>query len=81
MRVLLLGGTGTLSSAVLKRTLEKGWNISVFNRGNNNKNIPSDVEIIKGDFKQIANCDKCIPGNSVPLFCSVFSFSVSKGET
>ena len=58
MRVLLLGGTGTLSSAVLKKTLENGWNISVFNRGNNNKNIPSDVEIIKGDFKQIANCDK-----------------------
>ena len=58
MRVLLLGGTGTLSSAVLKRALENGWNISVFNRGNNNKNIPSDVEIIKGDFKQIANCDK-----------------------
>lgn len=58
MRVLLLGGTGTLSRAVLKRALEAGWSVSVFNRGNNNQTIPSDVEIIKGDFKQIDNCEK-----------------------
>ena len=35
--MLLLGGTGTLSMGVLKEALNKGWDITVLNRG-----IPSE---------------------------------------
>ena len=31
--VLLLGGTGTLRMGVLKEALNKGWDITVLNRG------------------------------------------------
>lgn len=50
MRVLLLGGSGTLSSAILKKSLSCGYDVTIFNRGNNNKDVPSDVTTIRGDF-------------------------------
>lgn len=56
--VLLLGGTGTLSFDVMKIALEKGYSVSVLNRGNNNGKLPQDVEIIIGDFKKKEVLDK-----------------------
>lgn len=57
MNVLLLGGTGTLSSSVLNKALCDGWKVSIFNRGHNNRNIPSDVEIIQGDIKKTSDLE------------------------
>ena len=48
--VLLIGGTGLLSTAVLKRAINKNYSISVFNRGNKNKSLPENVKVYKGDF-------------------------------
>ena len=39
MRILLLGGTGTLSSDIMKLSLEKGYDVSILNRGNNNERV------------------------------------------
>lgn len=50
--ILLLGGTGTLSSAVLEQLIAKGWDVCILNRGLRKKNIPSVVKCIKGDFKK-----------------------------
>lgn len=53
--VLLLGGTGTLSTAVLRQALLKGYKITIMNRGSNNKNVPDGVEVVIGDFKNADN--------------------------
>ena len=49
--MLLLGGTGTLSMGVLKEALNKGWDITVLNRGIHKKHIPDSVHRIIGDLK------------------------------
>ena len=51
--MLLLGGTGTLSMGVLKEALNKGWDITVLNRGIHKKHIPDSVHRIIGDFKKV----------------------------
>ena len=53
--VLLLGGTGTLSTAVLQQAMYKGFKITIMNRGSNNKNVPNGVEVVIGDFKNVEN--------------------------
>lgn len=58
MNVLLFGGTGTLSTAVRKIALEEGHNITIFNRGSKNNNIPSEVKIVIGDFKNKASIEE-----------------------
>lgn len=55
MKILLLGGTGIISSEVMNVCLEKNYNITIFNRGNNNDKISTEVKIIKGDFKKLEN--------------------------
>lgn len=50
MRVLLLGGTGTLSGAVLSEALNREISVTILNRGLHNENIPQGVRFIKGDF-------------------------------
>lgn len=49
-KVLLLGGTGTLSSSVLTDSLNNGFDVTILNRGLRKSLIPSTIEHIKCDF-------------------------------
>jgi len=49
MRVLVIGGTGNISSEVVKALLERHHNVVLFNRGQRTDPPPSDVQVIYGD--------------------------------
>lgn len=51
MKVLLIGGTGLLSSSVLKHAIEKGYDLYVLNRGKNAESLPQNVTLLKADIK------------------------------
>lgn len=48
MKVCVVGGTGNISTAAVKRLLELGHDVTVFNRGETRK-IPDGVRHIQGD--------------------------------
>lgn len=50
-KILLFGGTGTLSTAILRKLIDLGWDIWILNRGLRKKSIPQNVNVIIGDFK------------------------------
>jgi nucleoside-diphosphate-sugar epimerase len=50
LSVLLLGGTGLLSSAVFDLCVKSGYKIFVLNRGNNNTKIKEMAKILIADF-------------------------------
>lgn len=39
MKALFIGGTGTISMAISKLLLKKGWDLYLLNRGNRNKSV------------------------------------------
>jgi nucleoside-diphosphate-sugar epimerase len=49
MNVLLIGGTGLISTGIIKHLLARGANIAMFNRGRRENTLPGDVEQITGD--------------------------------
>lgn len=50
-RVLLIGGTGTISSAIVKLLAQsEDWEVWVFNRGNPRYALPENVKQIHGDI-------------------------------
>ena len=51
MNLLIVGGTGVLSTAVVRVALAKGMNVTVINRGNRKGRIPEEVELIRSDIK------------------------------
>lgn len=57
MKVLLIGGTGTLSMDTTELCISKGYEVYLFNRGNKNKYVGKNVHYIIGD---INNAGKAI---------------------
>ncbi len=51
MNLLIVGGTGVLSTAVVREALDKGMKVSVINRGHKKGCIPDGVELIQSDIK------------------------------
>lgn len=55
-RALFIGGTGTISTAIIRRLSEDPmWEVYVLNRGNRTDVIPSNVKLIKADINDEAD--------------------------
>lgn len=51
MKILLIGGTGTISSAVCKRCLDLGYSVYIMNRGKSKKYIDERINLILADIR------------------------------
>jgi nucleoside-diphosphate-sugar epimerase len=51
MRVLVIGGTGLISTGIVKALLARGHEVSVFNRGQRASRLPEGVTYLQGDRK------------------------------
>ncbi len=55
MKVLIIGGTGLISTAITKNLVERGDDVTIYNRGMQNVDIPDGVKKIIGDRKDYKN--------------------------
>lgn len=62
MHVLIVGGTGVLSSAVTSEALSQGISVTMINRGNNH--IPDGVELIKADKNDASAIERGLDNRS-----------------
>lgn len=51
MKILLIGGTGILSTDIVNECLKRKYEVYIFNRGHNNSEIDKSVKIIIGDIR------------------------------
>ena len=49
MRLLILGGTGFIGPHMVQTALDRGHEVSIFNRGKSNPHLFPDIEKLKGD--------------------------------
>lgn len=52
LKVLFIGGTGIISSAVSELAVKKGIELYLLNRGNRNEGAPQGARLIKGDIRE-----------------------------
>jgi nucleoside-diphosphate-sugar epimerase len=52
MRVLVIGGTGNISREIVRALLERGHEVTVFNRGRHRDPQPDGVQVVHGDRKE-----------------------------
>ena len=62
MNLLVIGGTGVLSSAVVKEALIKGIGVTMVNRGNRPDRIPDGTELIKADVQDSEKLKQILAG-------------------
>lgn len=62
MNILIIGGTGVLSTAVVKEALKQGIGVTMINRGHRVKLIPQEAELIKADKNDFGTIQKALKG-------------------
>ncbi|MCF7915583.1 MAG: SDR family oxidoreductase [Spirochaetaceae bacterium] len=62
MKVLFIGGTGTISSACIREAVSRGVDVYVYNRGNSNEQLPEGVTPLKGDIRDRSGTVKALAG-------------------
>ena len=75
MKALLIGGTGTISSAVTERLInELGWEVWLLNRGNRKGNVPEGAHQIICDIHDEADAAKKLEAMVFDVACEFIAF-------
>ena len=75
MKVLLLGGTGTISSAVSQAAISHGWETYVLNRGNRPGAMVEGVELLKCDINNQEKVRSLIKGQIFDVVVDFIAFT------
>ena len=62
MKILLIGGTGTISMAITRRLSSQGHEVYLLNRGNRNPELPENVTVIRADINDESAVNKALSG-------------------
>lgn len=74
MKILLIGGTGTISSAITRQLSETAHEIYLLNRGNRNEDVPENIRIIIADINDEAEVKKKLEGITFDAVCEFIGF-------
>jgi nucleoside-diphosphate-sugar epimerase len=73
MKALFVGGTGTISTDVVARAQQKGWDITLLNRGT--KALPAGMHHLAGDIHNEAATAKALEGLSFDVVAQFIGFT------
>ncbi len=76
MRVLFLGGTGVISYASVRLAAERGYQVTVVNRGRTgSRPVPDGVEVLTADVRDQASLAAAVAGRTFDTVCDFLSFT------
>ena len=64
MKVLFIGGTGTISMAITRLLAAQGHEVVLFNRGPRQEGLPEGVRVICGDIGDEAQAERLLAGET-----------------
>ena len=80
MRILFIGGTGTISSAITRLVAQQGHELYLLNRGNRNEGLPENVKTIVADVENEQEVARKIEGMECDAVCEFIGFLPSQVE-
>ena len=80
MKVLFIGGTGIISTAISKKVIERGWDLWHLNRGSRPKAVPDKVKTINCDIKNEADCAEKLKDHSFDVIADFICFTPQEAE-
>jgi nucleoside-diphosphate-sugar epimerase len=80
MKALFIGGTGTISTAVSKLAVEKGWELYLLNRGNKSNKVPMEARIITADINDEKAVSELIKDMKFDVVADFIAFVPSQLE-
>ncbi|MDR2740332.1 MAG: SDR family oxidoreductase [Treponema sp.] len=80
MKVLFIGGTGTISSAITRQLLEQGHELYLLNRGSRNGEFPKAAKEIRGDIRDEADIAAKIKNLEFDAAADFITFTAEDAE-
>lgn len=81
MKALFIGGTGLISTAVSALALERGWELTLFNRGQNKKNaLPEGAKVVTIDINDEDAVKKEMEGKYFDVIVEWIAFKPERVE-
>lgn len=80
MKVLFIGGTGIISTAVSKLAIERGIDLYQFNRGNRTELFTDGAKIIKGDINDFEGMKSLLQDHQFDVVVDWLAFTPSDIE-
>ena len=77
MKILLIGGTGTISSVISTQLQEAGHELTLLNRGNSRELIPSGAELLCGDYHNESEMEAILKGRKFDVVANFIAFKVA----
>ena len=74
MRVLLIGGTGTISSAITDALSRTDWEVWLLNRGKSAAELPESINVIHADINNEEEAAKALDGMTFDTVCDFIGF-------
>jgi nucleoside-diphosphate-sugar epimerase len=76
MKALFIGGTGTISSACSQVALERGLELTLFNRGQSGKrSVPAGARLIHGDIRDPEAARRALAGQEFDVVVDFVAFT------
>lgn len=74
MKILLIGGTGTISGAIAKLLAQRGDDLTLLNRGNRAEDIPAGAKVIYCDINNEALVAEKLAGECFDAVCQFVGY-------
>lgn len=74
MKILFIGGTGTISTAITEQLAATSHELFLLNRGNNNASLPDNVRVITADINNEDDVKAKLKGMTFDSVCDFIGF-------
>jgi nucleoside-diphosphate-sugar epimerase len=81
MKILFIGGTGIISSACTQLAIERGYELTLLNRGQSSRPIPDGAQQIQADIRDLAGAKAALAGRQFDVVVNWVAFSPEHIET
>ncbi len=75
MKILIIGGTGTISTAISRKLAESNHELYLLNRGNVNDTLPTHIKFINADINNEAEAAEKLSGMTFDVVCDFIGFA------
>jgi nucleoside-diphosphate-sugar epimerase len=80
MKVLFIGGTGTISSACSQLAVERGIDLTLFNRGETERPIPAEARVLHGDVRDRESVESALGDGAFDVVVNWIAFTPDQVE-
>ena len=81
MKVLLIGGTGLISTAIVDQLVKRGDDVTVFNRGVSESRIPKSVKVLHGDRWKTQDFEDTMRQHTFDAVIDMVAFAPENAES